>query len=311
MVSSVTLGPLIRLWGLRVTELPQPSSPPDELQPFVISVLEEAIHFLDSVPTSRSSAPTIAKNGRSTLCSSSQTLWKFKDSYPYSGGNTPLVTFQRAVTPKQLRGVADKHNVVQEGSRDFHTEFWVCRQSEHEDAARKGTACWDEFARCFRDENAEAEKAFTPSIVDREIGVQWNCEGIVTNIEEKTWGNITLKLKESRHRIGFPFKDRAFAVLQMTATVVGAQEFIIVSIAVNETRDSPLCRISKSPSVVNGAYSSVERIRKLPRGTIEWTVATASDARGVLPRWAQRRLVPPKIRHDVPLFLTWLATQRT
>jgi hypothetical protein len=60
------------------------------------------------------------------------------------------------------------------------------------------------------------------------------------------------------------------------------------------------------------AYVSIERIRILPSsGEIEWIMATASDAKGVLPQWMQNMAVPGQVAHDVDLFLKWIPSQRS
>ena len=48
----------------------------------------------------------------------------------------------------------------------------------------------------------------------------------------------------------------------------------------------------------------------LPDGTIEWIMATASDAKGWLPMWAQKLGIPGAIVKDVGLFIAWVAKQR-
>jgi len=48
----------------------------------------------------------------------------------------------------------------------------------------------------------------------------------------------------------------------------------------------------------------------LPDQTIEWTMATASDAKGWLPMWAQKLGVPGAIVKDVGLFIGWVAKGR-
>ncbi|KKA26379.1 hypothetical protein TD95_001390 [Thielaviopsis punctulata] len=298
------LGPFVRLWGLKMSELPQPSSPSDELLPFVLSILEEAVSFLDSIPSySNSQIPQASSQ------SSRRGLWKAKGAYPYPGCDAKIEAYERVVSTSELKDIAAKNNIIQDKSTDFHSEFWTCRRSLHEDASRKGTANWAEFLQCFRDHHAEAEDLFTDSIIETNTAAEWRCEGITARIGEKEYGRITLKLEESRHHIGSPLKDRVFAVLQMTATVLGTQEFVVVSIAITETESSPICALTKKPGVVTASYTSVERIRKVPAGTIEWTMATASDARGVLPAWLQALSVPAKIRKDVPMFLVWLANQ--
>lgn len=49
----------------------------------------------------------------------------------------------------------------------------------------------------------------------------------------------------------------------------------------------------------------------LPDQTIEWTMATASDAKGWLPMWVQKLGIPGAIVKDVGLFIGWIAKQRS
>jgi hypothetical protein len=82
------------------------------------------------------------------------------------------------------------------------------------------------------------------------------------------------------------------------------------------------------------SYASVERVLSLPaedvsgkaasaaegnldenKKRIEWTMATTSDAGGLIPQWVQRSWtmggVPKAVAADVGLFLGWTAKQRT
>lgn len=52
-------------------------------------------------------------------------------------------------------------------------EFWVCRQSEHPDAAIDGSAPWTEFEDGLRSEHAEHEMEYTPSVTGVERLLQW------------------------------------------------------------------------------------------------------------------------------------------
>lgn len=61
-----------------------------------------------------------------------------------------------------------------------------------------------------------------------------------------------------------------------------------------------------SPSV----YTSIERCRMLPDLDIEWIMATASDAKGWLPMWAQKMGVPGAVVKDVGLFVKWVSEHR-
>ncbi len=161
---------------------------------------------------------------------------------------------------------------------------------------------------------------------------------------EETYGNFTLSLTTMRHRMPVPLlKDRVFPVLQMTCSVLDTHasegstgrrekpEFLVVSITVDDLHSSKSSfgnaassRGGEHNDAVVAAYVSVERIRKLsptPQndtsggggggcGKIEWIMATASDARGVLPIWVQTRAVPGEIAKDVGFFLGWIARER-
>lgn len=48
----------------------------------------------------------------------------------------------------------------------------------------------------------------------------------------------------------------------------------------------------------------------LPDQNIEWTMATASDAKGWLPMWAQKLGVPSAIVKDVGYFIRWAHKKR-
>ena len=48
----------------------------------------------------------------------------------------------------------------------------------------------------------------------------------------------------------------------------------------------------------------------LPDRNVEWVMATASDAKGYLPMWAQKMGVPSAIVKDVGLFIDYVKKQR-
>ena len=53
-------------------------------------------------------------------------------------------------------------------------EFWVCRQSKHQDSAVEGTACWREFEDGLRHNHAEHEMEYTPSVTKVKQILTWN-----------------------------------------------------------------------------------------------------------------------------------------
>ena len=120
-------------------------------------------------------------------------------------------------------------------------------------------------------------------------------------------------VEEMKHKIDpKPLKNRSFPVIQVTAALSGASEFLVISIPINDFDKSPYAEFAKDKNLVMAAYASVERIRVLPsNGDVEWIMATASNAGGVLPQWMQNMAVPAAIAKDVEMFLSWIPSQRS
>jgi len=140
----------------------------------------------------------------------------------------------------------------------------------------------------------------------------WDTSGIEVEVGTDKWTDITLVVEEMKHKIEpKPLHNRTFPVLQLAATLSGAQEFVVISIPLKDFPKSPYAEYARDKSLVVGAYVSVERIRVLPsNGEIEWIMATASDAGGVLPQWMQNMAVPGVVAKDVDYFLSWISKER-
>lgn len=276
----------ISLAGIPLSQLPSPAAASDELSTFVHAILREALPFTDSAtPKAGSGGPD-------------QKFWKHK------GDKT---------SPDSAAKVEAWERVVAAAGREKET--WALRKSVHEDKAEAGTASWAEFERCFRDEHAEAEDAFTPNVMATHEALVWDCAAVPAAIEgegegRETWGDFRLKVEEMRHRIGKPLKDRTFPVLQLTASLAGQREFVVVSIPVPDFGSSEHSRLAREKGAQVARYVSVERFRALADGRIEWLMATASDAGGVLPQFIQNMAMPGIVWKDVPLFLSWIAKAR-
>ncbi|KAI1409761.1 hypothetical protein F5Y13DRAFT_169410 [Hypoxylon sp. FL1857] len=309
-MSTNTLGPLVRLWGLHTAQLPAATASADELAPLLMAILQEAVPFIDSA------APKASPNG-----AADPTLWKHKGSHSHADSASKVDVLERVVPAAELEKVASRSGGREgkDGKEEkVRAETWCCRRSVHEDKPEKGTASWDEFVRCFREEHAESEKAFTPACLDAHQALKWDCAGVEAEEGGVTWAPFKLLVEEMRHRIGKPvLKDRTFPVLQMTASATGADEFIVVSIPVPDFGTSDKSKLASEKGAQVAYYVSVERIRKLDGsgsdgsdGKIEWLMATASDAAGALPAWVQNLAAPGVIWKDVPLFLRWIARER-
>lgn len=136
-----------------------------------------------------------------------------------------------------------------------------------------------------------------------------------------------MEVYESRHKIGFPLKDRVFTFL----TIAGAPEipteaddgrcFYVLTVpiipppsATSRDKEGDGASVFHFPAgakdVVHGAYVAVEYVRERKEGGIEWVMATASDARGTVPKKVQALAVPGKVVKDVELVLKFLERRR-
>jgi len=168
LFSAKYLGPLVRLEGISISQLPaNPVSSSEEsnattapsVEQFVTKVLTESIPFIDDV------AP---KAGGSSA-------WKSKGSpKKYASSEAPVHLYERTVSGRDL----DKVEGMSAFSADRKDETWFCRRSCHRDAAEKGTASWEEFTRCFMQHHAESEDAFTPTVIGARQAVRWDASHV-------------------------------------------------------------------------------------------------------------------------------------
>lgn len=296
---STSLGPLVRLEGITIQQLPSGGKPAGtdltalELQSFITNIITEAVPFIDGVAPKAGGQPSWKKKGSGKRFSSSEAL---------------VYSYERTVPGQEL----DKIAGMSQFSADRKDETWFCRRSTHRNAAEKGTASWEEFVHSFKEHHHESEDAFTPAVIGAREAMTWDTHGIEVEAHGERWMSISLKVVEMKHRIDpKPLKNRTFPVLQLSTSLADKQEFIVVSIPVTDFGKAPQAEYARDKSLVVASYSSIERIRILPEsGEIEWIMATASNAGGVLPQWLQNLAVPGKVAHDVDMFLAWIPSQR-
>jgi len=304
------LGPLVRLEGISISQLPSggrgqtndsassptngdgASSTAPDLSYFISKAFTEAIPFIDGV------AP---KAGGTTK-------WKSKGApKKYASCTAPVELYEYAVSGKDL----DKVEGMSQFSADRKDETWFCRRSVHKNEAQKGSASWEEFVKYFKEQHSESEEAFTPGVIGIREAMRWDASDVEVEVEGGKWRDMKVVVEEMTHRIDpKPLKNRTFPVLQIAASSEGTQEFMVVSIPLNDFHKSPYAGFSKDKSLHMATYASIERIRILGNGEIEWIMGTASNAGGVLPQWIQNMAVPGAIAKDVDLFMSWVPGQR-
>jgi hypothetical protein len=288
-------GPLVRLWGVRPSQLPGPTATGQELVPLLSSILLEANPFIADVPSAEQTPH--------------DSSWKTKGSRHFPHSKSPVYLYERHVPAEVLQEVAKENHLPGVADGKMVDETWFLRRSVHEDKAIEGTASWDEWVRCFKEGHAQAEKEFTPTVVGTHVEREWDCTGITVDLDGETWGNWTLKLEESTHKMPTPLKPRVFPVLQATTSVLSgaARKFMVVQISAGDAYEA---EETKRGQNVRGKYTSIERVRDTGAGECEWIMGTTSDAKGLVPLWVQRMATPSHVAKDVELFLGWIAKKR-
>lgn len=302
-VMSESYGPLIRVWGIHPSKLPPADVKTEDLKVLLASILLEALPFISSVPSEGPPPDHTAQ-----LRPPSE-LWKHKSVKTLHGSTAPVHLFERTVDSETLGALAQTHSSLGIKPDNVRSETWALRRSTHAGKKEEGTADWDEFLRCFKEEHSEAETAFTPSVLSSSRLREWGCKGIEVQVEEgTTWTDWTLRREEAVHQLPGPLTRRVFPVLQATTSAKGQREFLVVQIAMRAGDKAG--GGSPRKGTVPAAYTSVERVRELADGRIEWVMGTASDAGGLVPMWVQRLGLAGQIAKDVGLFMGWIAKER-
>ncbi|KAI9800607.1 MAG: hypothetical protein M1833_003265 [Piccolia ochrophora] len=236
---------------------------------------------------------------------------------------TPIDIYKRTVTKPELIGVAWDAKPVPRRTPQFEdkesckNETWFARVSEHTDVIEQDTVNYNEFLDGLKVEHALHEQEYTPELVDAHQVLAWDIAPAMTAGES---GVLTMSIHEMTHKLPFPLSPRTFPVLIITA-IMPRSAFIVVQIPLADVSSLPMSRahITSAPPTVPGIYASIERCQSWHRlasidvhdgRTVEWLMATASDAKGVLPGWLQASAIPGAISKDVGRFIEWVASTR-
>lgn len=203
-------------------------------------------------------------------------------------------------------------------------ESWFARESLHENKAASETASWEEFDHGLRVDHSRHEMEYTPGVQDAHEVMNWDEE--LEELEAKgrkigEWEDVHASVMEMVHKIPAPLNNRVFPVIVITGKkaavpAVGASNgvsgdsFTVVQIPV-ATQELSGAKYHNAPKVTGGLYCSIERVELVEDGKkVQWSMATASDAKGVLPMWAQKMGVPGAVVKDVGLFILWVSERR-
>ncbi|KAJ5952415.1 uncharacterized protein N7479_010828 [Penicillium vulpinum] len=207
-------------------------------------------------------------------------------------------------------------------------EFWVCRQSDHQDSDRlPGTVSLWEFHDGLRYHHAEHEREYTPSVTSVKQLLkwteprQWDSDNPI-NVGNMSYKNFDIELRSN--------PDYGFITVQipfyLTKPIIPGSQYEGLY---GQIMDAVPQR------VVFAYYASLERIELLPPTPVSsgvsssadlntpatsterylrWTMLTTSEAGGKIPKWVQRNWtlcgVPRAVVADVGLFIRWTIKRR-
>ncbi|RAK76013.1 SRPBCC family protein [Aspergillus fijiensis CBS 313.89] len=279
-----------------------PTRPP--LRDFLHEILTEAQSFVSAIPTTfhpthkpRRSPPAAAPVLLST-CS----------------------------LPKACSGTGPKKAKKQQQQQQRGSEFWICRTSVHENAARDGTASSAEFRAGLRENHSAHEMEYTPSVTAVETLLEWPLQPVV----EGGWQRVETHVNVITHTF-HPrtlIAPRTFIVLVVSADQPSDRSgFATVQIPLSSTVEPAetlsdflfAVTAAQPPNAILAAYASVEQVlftsSETDTDVVTWTMATTSNAGGAIPSWVQRSWTlggaPKAVVADVGLFMKWVASKRS
>ncbi|KAK1757647.1 hypothetical protein QBC47DRAFT_376604 [Echria macrotheca] len=324
------------------------SSPPSDLAPFLITLLLESLPLLDSIPTS-SPTTSSSSSSESTGEWRHLTQKKYPSSSdaPVDLYERSILVGDEGKEEEETwalrRSVHSDDGVT--GKTASWEEFWVAFKEKHVECegeympsvvAAEVLGSWTGEEGEMGVESTEQSKTYTnftldlaamrhrigrPILQDRVFPIlQMTC-AVQTSSPSPSPSSPPAQDQEQQQQAQPQPQDPSPKHHESE----NYKEIIIITIPIPDlfTPNPPQ---SQSPNPIQninlqgkintknttiGLYASVERFRRIEEGKkIEWVMATASDARGVLPRWVQGRAVPGQIGKDVPLFLEWVSKRR-
>ncbi|TFY83441.1 hypothetical protein EWM64_g557 [Hericium alpestre] len=199
-----------------------------------------------------------------------------------------------ASTPTWKRGKSYHNNRVHTYSRAKGTgdgAGWHCRVSEH----TADEATFDEFWNTLGKSHSENETKYMKDVKKAELLKE-------ISPSQAIWSMY--------YEFVHPISPRHFTVLQVAHLDESSPQrhgtFVSVPIDVSDDADM----FKREFKATKGTYTSVESIKELPNGKVEWRMATSSSPGGKIPSWIVENTMAGTIAADVTHFLDWYKTVR-
>lgn len=277
------MGPLIRLYPKSLSTVPShPSLPSSPNQPaistYTTALLAEAHAFITKI------VPRVfAAEGKARASRPSPALVELS-SHKVAQAEVPFES-----RPAGATGVA---------------ETWTARASEHDNAAREGTASWEEFEEGVGEEGMGVEGEKQHVVLD--WGKELDAE---TGAGVGEWEDVQAGIREEVVKMPAVVDDRVFTVLVVSARREG--EVLVVKVPV-EGAGLPGSKYHVAAGVTPGQRVSVEHGVLVEDGArYQWRKAVSVDAGGMLPGWAQKMGGSSDLAKEVGTFVDWAQKQRS
>ncbi|KAF5358163.1 hypothetical protein D9756_001338 [Leucocoprinus leucothites] len=152
---------------------------------------------------------------------------------------------------------------------------WHCRVSEHTPDQITFDQLWDKMAR----DKALNEKEFVP-IIDK-----------ATKVKELS---PAAQIWTMRYKFPFPVANRGLVFsYHKPNCFIDINPRLIVSIPIDLSEHKELQKYEEKGE--RAYYVSVERVKQLENGNVEWRMATSSDIGGLVPKFATEMSMPKSI----------------
>lgn len=154
-------------------------------------------------------------------------------------------------------------------------DFWAMRVSNHINLTYE-----DMLAAIFHN-HTENEKEYIEMIEKYKL---------LDPSKDESWQS-----KIVTYRLPFPFAKRDMVFWMVHEETFVGNQFVIVTLPRDVAVEN--CK---------GMYVAIEEVTRLEDGGVQWSMATSSQAGGMIPNFVQRLALPNAIASDIPQFEKWI-----
>ncbi|SCU80463.1 LAMI_0B02498g1_1 [Lachancea mirantina] len=189
---------------------------------------------------------------------------------------------------------------VQSYSANFEGEYWLCRSSTHHLRQETYVAMVRELNGSIRESQDQWSLPTRSFRSQREIDyIETLTKVDVLETTESGWVLVNLE-----YELGKPLTTREFNEwvypVKPYKLANGKERSMVITVAADAPLRDPVAH-------THAVFSSVELLEyDYATETLKWTMGTASDAGGNVPKWVQNTMIAKTVSKDVSFFFEWL-----